>query len=84
VRTGAVRWQRSGNWALLDTQVVVGDRLVAFHDFNGHVVVLDRAGGEVRSVTVEPDVTDSTGRDGRLVTAVNQPVARRFEARQLG
>jgi outer membrane protein assembly factor BamB len=84
VATGRVRWQRSGDWALLDTQVLIGERSVAFHDFNGHVVTLDRATGSIRSVGLQPDVTDSTGRDGFVVTAVNQPVARRFEARPLG
>jgi outer membrane protein assembly factor BamB len=82
--SGRIRWQRSGDWALLDTQVVIGERSVAFHDFNGHLVTLDRATGSLRSVRLQPDVTDSAGRDGLLVTAVNQLVARRFEARELG
>jgi outer membrane protein assembly factor BamB len=82
--SGRIRWQRSGDWALLDTQVAIGERSVVFHDFNGHLVTLDRATGSLRSVRLQPDVTDSAGRDGLLVTAVNQLVARRFEARQLG
>jgi outer membrane protein assembly factor BamB len=84
VATGQVRWQRSGDWALLDTQVVIGERSVVFHDFNGHLVTLDRATGSLRSVHGQPDVTDTAGRGGLLVTAVNQLVARRFEARVLG
>jgi outer membrane protein assembly factor BamB len=84
VRTGAVRWQRSGDWALLDTQVVVGAEAVAFHDFGGHVVVLDRATGAVRSV-IRPagSVLDAALRGDLLVTAVNVLGARRFEARPL-
>jgi outer membrane protein assembly factor BamB len=84
VATGNLRWQRSGDWALLDTQVVIGDRSVAFHDFEGHLVVLDRESGRVRSVSTQPDVTDTAGTTDLVVTAVNQLVARRFEARPLG
>ncbi|HZP28806.1 MAG TPA: PQQ-binding-like beta-propeller repeat protein [Acidimicrobiia bacterium] len=83
VTTGTIRWQRSGDWALIDTQVVIGARSVAFHDFAGHQVVLDRATGEVRSVTRAGPVTDEAVRDDLVVTAVNEPVARRFEARPL-
>jgi outer membrane protein assembly factor BamB len=84
VATGRIRWQRSGDWALLDTQVVIGEGTVVFHDFNGHLVTLDRGTGSLRSVRLQPNITDSAGRDGLLVTAVNQLVARRFEARNLG
>jgi outer membrane protein assembly factor BamB len=82
LRTGTLRWRRRGDWALLDTRILLTARSVAFHDFAGHVVVLDRGTGTPRSVT-RPDgsLVDAGATDGVVASAVGGFVNRRFEAR---
>jgi hypothetical protein len=82
VHTGEIRWQHSDDWALLDTRVLLTGRSVAFHDFAGHVVVLDRATGAVRSAARPGGaVIDAAVRGDLLVSVVSRDVASRFEAR---
>ncbi len=81
IRTGEIRWQRSGEWALLDTRILLTGGSVAFHDFHDDVVVLDRATGKVRSVSRPAGaVVDAAVTGGVVVTAVGGLVARRFDA----
>jgi outer membrane protein assembly factor BamB len=81
LRTGALRWRRSGDWALLDSRILLTAKSVAFHDFAGHVVVLDRATGAPRTVTRPAgSVVDAGAADGLVVSAVGGFANRRFEA----
>ena len=82
LRSGEVRWRHSEDWALIDTQILLTARSVAFHDFHDDLVVLDRSTGDVRSVTRPAGaVVDAAATDDALVTAVGGLAARRFEAR---
>jgi outer membrane protein assembly factor BamB len=81
VATGAIRWQHADDWALLDTRVLMTGNTVAFHDFAGDLVMLDRTDGELRSVLRPAGSLVDVGTDGQVVvTAVGGNVARRFEA----
>ena len=59
LRSGEIRWRHSDDWALIDTQILLTGRSVAFHDFarrrggarpvDGRRPVGDPAGGRRRS-----------------------------------
>jgi outer membrane protein assembly factor BamB len=81
VATGAIRWQHADDWALVDTRVLLAGNTVAFHDFAGDLVMLDRTNGELRSVLRPAGSLVDVGTDGRVVvTAVGGFIGRRFEA----
>jgi len=81
VHTGAIRWQHADDWALLDSQMLLTAHSVAFHDFAGEVIVLERATGDRRSVTRPAGSLVDAATDGRVVvTAAGGLSARRFEA----
>jgi hypothetical protein len=61
--------------------VLLAGNTVAFHDFAGDLVMLDRTNGELRSVLRPAGSLVDVGTDGRVVvTAVGGFIGRRFEA----